>query len=77
MVNLNVFEFTLFDSLWQGDYCHNTVTTHHVTQKSNPCTAYTQPITQPINLTNFQNGMKIDISYDILMPVDDGSRTKI
>ena len=33
MVNLNVFEFTLFDSLWQGDYCHNTVTTHyHVIQ---------------------------------------------
>ena len=54
MVNLNVFEFTLFDSLWQGDYCHNTVTTRHVT---------------PLKTSTYANfsdiGMKIDISYDI------------
>ena len=51
-----------------SQYCHYPLSRD--SNNSNPCTTYTSIMnSQPI-------GMKVDISYDILMPVDDGSRLK-
>ena len=74
-----IFEWSELERVWVyfiwqlltrwllSQYCHYPLSRD--SYYSNPCTTYTSTHSN-------RNGMKIDISYDILMPVDDGSRLK-